>query len=418
MTTVAYIANQFPSSIEPYVMDEISELRQRGVRVICCSGKRVRPNELGERERGFWNETRFFQPLTDTQLVRAVRRLGSQPQAYSLLLKPVLREFPAYPGRRIRSLGHTLMGAAMAEELAPVGIEHIHAHHGYFASWMAVVAARLLGIGFSFTLHGSDLLVRADLLAAKLRDCRFCVTVSDFNRKHILNSFPSTPASKIVVQRLGVDRVTRPIAPAAKPEPRRFSLLSVGRLHAVKNYPFLIHACAVLRDYGLDFLCWIVGEGPERPSLERLIVDLSLADRVQLLGHLPRTDLSSYYRYADLIALTSLSEGLPVALMEAMAHEKLVVAPAITGIPELVEHRRTGFLYKSGSLTDFVSTVRWILDHKASLGAVGRAAAENIAVNYDRQQNLRQFADQFLARIAQPESQYASSLLQQVQLPV
>jgi len=418
MTTVAYIANQFPSSIEPYVMDEISELRQRGVRVICCSGKRVRPNELGERERGFWNETRFFQPLTDTQLVRAVRRLGSQPQAYSLLLKPVLREFPAYPGRRIRSLGHTLMGAAMAEELAPVGIEHIHAHHGYFASWMAVVAARLLGIGFSFTLHGSDLLVRADLLAAKLRDCRFCVTVSDFNRKHILNSFPSTPASKIVVQRLGVDRVTRPIAPAAKPEPRRFSLLSVGRLHAVKNYPFLIHACAVLRDYGLDFLCWIVGEGPERPSLERLIVDLSLADRVQLLGHLPRTDLSSYYRYADLIALTSLSEGLPVALMEAMAHEKLVVAPAITGIPELVEHRRTGFLYKSGSLTDFVSTVRWILDHKASLGAVGRAAAESIAVNYDRQQNLRQFADQFLARIAQPESQYASSLLQQVQLPV
>jgi len=244
------------------------------------------------------------------------------------------------------------------------------------------------------------------------------VGFSRFNRKHILNSFPSTPASKIVVQRLGVDRITRPIAPMAKPEPRRFSLLSVGRLHGVKNYPFLIHACAVLRDYGLDFLCRIVGEGPERHSLERLIVDLSLADRVHLLGHLPRTDLSSCYRYADLIALTSLSEGLPVALMEAMAHEKLVIAPAITGIPELVEHRRTGFLYKSGSLTDFVSTVRWILDHKASLGAVGRAAGESIAVNYDRQQNLRHFADQFLTRIAQSESQYASSLLQQVQLPV
>src|SRR5207244_10863992 len=75
--TVAYIANQFPSSIEPYVMDEISELRKRGVRVICCSGKRVRPGELGEREREFWNETRFFNPLSDTKLVRAVRRLGA-----------------------------------------------------------------------------------------------------------------------------------------------------------------------------------------------------------------------------------------------------------------------------------------------------------------------------------------------------
>jgi glycosyltransferase involved in cell wall biosynthesis len=131
-----------------------------------------------------------------------------------------------------------------------------------------------------------------------------------------------------------------------------------------------------------------------------------------------RADLSGYYRHADLIALTSVSEGLPVVLMEAMAHEKLVLAPAITGIPELVEHGRTGFLYQPGSLPDLVSTVQWILDHKASLAAVESAAAKMIAINYDRRRNLRQFADQFLARIAPPESAYASSLLQQVQLPV
>ena len=128
MTTVAYIANQFPSSIEPYVMDEIGELRTRGVHVVCCSGKRVRPGELAEREREFWNETRFFQPLSDTQLMQAVRRLGAQPEAYSLLLKPVLRELPSSPRKRLRSLGHTLMGAALAEELAPLSVQHIHAH--------------------------------------------------------------------------------------------------------------------------------------------------------------------------------------------------------------------------------------------------------------------------------------------------
>jgi glycosyltransferase involved in cell wall biosynthesis len=418
MTTIAYIANEFPSSIEPYVMDEISELRKRGARVICCSGKRVRREELGEQEREFWNETHFFQPLSDVQLVQAVRRLGSQPHAYSLLLKPVLRELAASPRRRIRSLGHTLMGAAMAEHLAPQNVHHIHAHHGYFASWMALVAARLLGVGFSFTLHGSDLLVHADLLAAKLRECLFCVTVSDFNRQFILKNFPFTPASKVIVQRLGVDRVPNPNTPEAKPEPRRICLLSVGRLHAIKNYAFLIQACAALRDESLDFLCWIAGEGPERPALQLLIDELGLRDRVLLLGHVDRSDLGGYYQYADLVALTSLSEGLPVALMEAMAHEKLVIAPAITGLPELVKHGQNGFLYQPGSLADFMSTVRWILDNKTSLGAVERAAAESITVNYDRQRNLRQFADQFLSRIAPPESQYASALLQQVQLPV
>jgi glycosyltransferase involved in cell wall biosynthesis len=152
--------------------------------------------------------------------------------------------------------------------------------------------------------------------------------------------------------------------------------------------------------------------------LELLIGKLRLRDQVLLLGHVDRSELSGYYRYADLIALTSLSEGMPVVLMEAMAHEKLVVAPAITGIPELVEHGRTGFLYKPGFLIDFVATVKWILDHKASLDAVERAAAESIAVNYDRQRNLRQFADQFLSRIAPSEPEYASALLQQIQLPV
>jgi len=424
MTTIAYIANEFPSSLEPYVIDEITELRRRGAEVICCSGKRVSPNDLSLAERAFWKETRFFQPLSDDDLVRAVHRLFSDHERLWQLLRPLLWERGAFPGRRIRALGHTVMGAALAEQLAPLEVEHIHAHHGYFASWMALAAARLLGIGFSFTLHGSDLLQRADLLAAKLRACEFCVTVSDFNRQYILRGYPGTPPEKIVVQRLGVDRVLsrQPLSPAAKVETeaehRRFCLLSVGRLHRVKDHHFLLQGCAALRDRDLNFICWIVGEGPERAALERQIAALRLQDQVYLIGHVPHADLSSYYRYADLIVMTSKSEGIPVVLMEAMAHEKLVLAPAITGIPELVEHQRTGFLYQSGSLPDFVSAVSWIQANRTSLAGIQRAAAASIAASYNRQRNLRAFADQFLARIPHSDGNYAHPVLQQVQLSV
>jgi colanic acid/amylovoran biosynthesis glycosyltransferase len=414
MTTIAYIANEFPSSLEPYVIDEITELRRRGTQVICCSGKRVSPKDLSLAERAFWKETCFFQPLSDDELVRAVRRLASDRRNLGQLLRPLLWERGVSPARRIRALGHTVMGAALAEQLAPLKVEHIHAHHGYFASWMALAAARLLGVGFSFTLHGSDLLQRADLLSTKLRACQFCVTVSDFNRQYILHNYPSTPSEKVVVQRLGVDRVHSWPTPAAEADPRRFCLLSVGRLHRVKDYRFLIQACAALRDQGLDFLCWIVGEGPERPALENQIMALGLQGRVYLIGHVPRTDLPGYYRYADLVVMTSKSEGIPVVLMEAMAHEKLVLAPAITGISELVEHQRTGFLYQPGSLPDFVSAVSWIRGQKASLAGIQRAAAASIAASYNRQRNLRNFADQFLARIPQSDGNYAHPLLQQV----
>ena len=424
MTTIAYIANEFPSPLEPYVTDEITELRRRGAQVICCSGKRVSPNHLSLAERDFWKETHFFQPLSDGELMRAAHRLTSDRHNLWRLLRPLLWERGTSPARRLRALGHTLMGAALAEQLAPLEVDHIHAHHGYFASWMALAAARLLGIGFSFTLHGSDLLQRADLLSAKLRACQFCVTVSDFNRQYILRSYPSTPAEKIIVQRLGVDRVLpwptpTPASEAeVEPEQRRLCLLSVGRLHRVKDYRFLIQACAALRDQGLDFICWIVGEGPERAVLESQIATLGLQERVYLIGHVPRTELQGYYRYAGLVVMTSKSEGIPVVLMEAMAHEKLVLAPAITGIPELVEHRRTGFLYQPGCLPDFVSAVSWIQAHKASLAGIQRAAAASVAASYNRQRNIRAFAEQFLARIPQSDGNYAHPVLQQVRLSV
>ncbi len=425
MTAIAYIANEFPSPLEPYVMDEVAELRRRGAQVVCCSGKRVSPENLSLTEIAFWKETHYFQPLSDSELLRAVGRLASDRRNFWQLLRPLLWERGVPPTRRIRGLGHTVMGAALAEQLATLEVEHIHAHHGYFASWMALTAAQLLGIGFSFTLHGSDLLQRADLLSAKLRACQFCVTVSDFNRQYILRNYPATPPEKIIVQRLGVDRVLPWPATAASSseaevgsENRRFCLLAVGRLHRVKDYRFLIQACAVLRDQGLDFICWIVGEGPERRALESQIAALGLQGVVYLIGHVPRTELPGYYRYADLVVMTSKSEGIPIVLMEAMAHEKLVLAPAITGIPELVEHQRTGFLCQPGSLPDFVSAVRWIQGHQASLAGIQHAAAASIAASYNRQRNLRAFAEQFLSRISPSENNHAHPVLQQIRLSV
>ncbi len=419
MRTVAYIANEFPSAVEPYVADEIAELRRHGITVICCSGKRVSPTHLSLSERALWKETRYFQPLCDDEILRALHRLASDHHKLAQLLKPLLWQPGSSLRLRIRGIGHTIMGAALAEQLAPLDVEHIHAHHGYFASWMALTAANLLGISFSFTLHGSDLLQRADLLLAKLQACQFCVTVSEFNRQYILRNYPSIPAAKITVQRLGVDRVlTRPIPGAADSCSRPFRILSVGRLHGVKDYRFLIEGCGALRDRGVEFVCSIVGEGPERAMLEKQIAELGLQNRVQLIGQVPHARLPDYYRHADLAVLTSRSEGIPVVLMEAMAHERLVLAPAITGIPELVEHQRTGFLYEPGSLLDFVDAVEWIRDNHASLAEMQRAAAATIDVSYNRQRNLRVFAEEFLTRISRSDGNHAHPLFEQVRLSV
>lgn len=415
MTTVAYIANAFPSPVEPYVLDEIAELHRRGVRVICCSAQRVSRNGLSVEERKYWQETRNISPLQPIAVARAICQFADARRKLEPIFQAAFEE-STNSRKLIRVFAHTLLGVILANELRSSGVDHIHAHHGYYASWMALIASRLLGITFSLTLHGSDLLLHENLLGTKLRFCRFCVTISNYNRDYILQKFPETKPSKILVQRLGVDVGSDTLSERPQPLPESPLLLSVGRLNHVKNYEFLIRACAALRDQGHKFQCWVAGDGPERRNLEQLIYGLQLESRVRLLGHVSRAKLQELYRRAALFVLTSRSEGIPVVLMEAMAAGTMVLAPDITGIPELVQHGKNGFLYRQGSSPDFIDSVRWILDRRSVLNDIRRAAQQTISAHYNRQHNLSKFSDHFLARLGVGEDRDENPLLQQVQL--
>ena len=398
--TVAYLTNLFPTPLEPYVVEEIRELRQRGINVVPCSARRTSASR--DDWQSLADETLCLQPL---QLILAIQASWLCVRRFSLLwefLRRVLVTGKESRTLRLRALLHTWLGAYYALALAKHGVQHIHVHHGYFGSWVTMVAARLLGIPFSMTLHGSDLLLHAAYLDLKLEHCSFCITVSDFNRNHILEHCPQVDAQKIIVHRMGVDcRVINPVLPIMA-EDSPLVILAVGRLHPVKDHAFLIRACRVLRDRGQQFQCLIAGEGEERPSLERLIHDLHLELEVTLLGHLSQPQLDVRYRNADLVVLTSRSEGIPLVLMEAMARGKPVLAPAITGVPELVADGKTGFLYQSGSQEDFTAQIELIGSTRSGLGPLCRAARQHVLDHFDRRKNLQAFCEFFISHLGAP----------------
>jgi len=399
MPRVVYLANLFPSPVEPYVAAEIQELRRRGISVFPCSARRPE-TELAEDLKPFVSETVYLRPLQWRLLLRAawlcVRKF---PRVRNLLHRALVRGKEP-PLRRLRALMHTWLGAYFVLLLEGRRIDHVHVHHGYFGSWIAMTATRLLGVGFSMTLHGSDLLLHPAYLDLKLKHCQFCVTVSEFNRRYILEHYPEVSPEKIHVHRLGV-KCTSQRAPAtrAQKEPSLLVMLAVGRLHAVKDHAFLVRACHQLKSSGLNFLCLIAGEGPERGSLEKLIHDLNLQSNVRLLGHVPHAQLEHHYEMASLAVLTSRSEGIPLALMEAMARQKVVLAPAITGIPELVVDGKTGFLYRPGSLEGFVERVQLVQDIGPTLGSLRQAAREHVLQRFDWEKNLAAFCDLLIARL-------------------
>jgi len=440
--TVAYLANQFPVAVEPYVTQEIEELRRLGIRVI--TGTVARANE-GEIRDG---PDVVLRPVEALVLARAISLCLWRWNRIADLVARVLFHGPEGPIRRVKALLHTVLGACYAARLQGLGVEHIHVHHGFSASWIAMAAARLLDLNFSMTLHGSDLLLHRAYLDVKLRNCSLCLTVSEYNRRFIAAHYPEIELTKVVVARLGVEipetGIPKLTARRSNAEPLR--ILAVGRLHVVKDHAFLARACAYLQDQDLDFHCEIAGEGPERRSLESLIAKLGLENRVTLLGHIQPEQTDTLYTRADLVVLTSRSEGIPLVLMEAMARGKLVMAPAITGIPELVITGKTGFLYQPGSMRDFLEQFTEIscLLGKAPLLAqeaheksgisdapgppktknsvnrlnwVRHAARVQVRHNFNRKKNLQSFTDVFLRHVSPPPGKdlpHASSLLQQV----
>ncbi|HEY1660167.1 MAG TPA: glycosyltransferase family 4 protein [Candidatus Sulfotelmatobacter sp.] len=423
MPTVAYLANQYPVTVEPYVANEICALRGRGLKVI--SGSVRRPGTSNDPANSCADIC--IEPFHLRTLLRAFFLIAKRWKSVSPLVTRALLSGNESLKLRLKAILHTLLGACYATLLQDREVDHIHVHHGYFGSWIAMTAASLLGVPFSMTLHGSDLLLNQAYLAEKFHHCRFCITISEYNRQYILQHFPEIAPSTIIVSRLGVDVIspTLEIRPRV-PIGRKLSLLTAGRLHPVKNHAFLIYACARLRGFGLDFECRIAGEGLERNRLESLIREKQLQDQVTLLGHIAPQEMNSLYQQADLFLLTSLSEGIPLVLMEAMANALIVLAPAITGIPELISHEKTGFLYQPGNLDEFVNKVlavhRMTVEAESSdkLRLMRHAARIKVFHDFNRQKNLDRFSDLFLQSISPKpwSSPHENSVLQQVQLSV
>jgi glycosyltransferase involved in cell wall biosynthesis len=159
--------------------------------------------------------------------------------------------------------------------------------------------------------------------------------------------------------------------------PERLLIGAVGRLSAEKGFDLLIRATAELLKSGLDVGLVIVGEGREQEPLQRLIIESGCTDRVQLLGY--RQDTRELYEAMDLFALSSLREGLPNVVLEALAVEVPVVATAIAGVPRLIRDGETGLLVEPGSVEQLTAALGRALrdcDLRQRLRRAGRRTIE------------------------------------------
>lgn len=155
--------------------------------------------------------------------------------------------------------------------------------------------------------------------------------------------------------------------------------LSVGRLTAQKAIDQLLIAFAEARQTATTPIqLWIVGDGPQRKLLEKMIVDLNLDDSVFLMGWRDRDTLRTFYSTADCFVLPSIDEGMPNALLEAMAASLPIVATDVSGSSELVADGINGFLVPPTSPQALAGALVAIAADEALRGRLGRASGERV----------------------------------------
>ena len=168
-------------------------------------------------------------------------------------------------------------------------------------------------------------------------------------------------------------------------------LLSVGRLVYQKGFDLGMQALAGLKD--LDWQWHIAGDGPEMDDLQLLAKKLDLTSRVTFRGWQSREELIQCYKTSDIFLFPSRHEGMPNAVLEAMASGLPVVATRIAGNEELVVNEETGLLVESQNVEELRSALRRLIEDAALRQKMGTASRQRVEEFYGWENTARQYAE-------------------------
>lgn len=405
LPSVIYVIGTYPSTTTTFIDREIELLRRWGLPLEVVSLRRPAAH-LSAAQRALQDDVTYVLPVRLRELVRShVRMLVTRPIAYVVTLVYLLtRRHPSLRAR-VRTLlhfGEAVHAARLVAERSPV--DHVHAHFVDRATVVALVMGRLLGVPYSATAHANDIYVDPVLLDEKLAGASFVATCTRANASHLAAVAPGPAASRVVCIHHGLDLrafdVGEPVDPV---EPEVPLLLCVAQLRPKKGLADLIDACARLVGRGYDVRCRIIGEGPLRPELETRVRERGLEDVVEFAGALPHDEVLDHYRRASVFVLPCVvapngdRDGIPNALLEAMASKVPVVSTAHSGIPEAVEAGRSGLLVPPGDVAALTDALARLLDDpdlRRRLGAGGRDA---VLASFDIEVNGRRLLQRFVA---------------------
>ena len=359
--TLAYLLNTYPAPSGTFIRGEIEALEAQGVAVTRLAVRRydgtlVDPADI--REQGL---TRYLLDGNVAGLcAAALKETVLNPRGLLRALPSWWRLLRTARGGLVRHVAYLMQAAALRQEAARLGIDHVHSHFSNNAVAVAMLSRRLGGPSYSFTAHGPDEFLQAERQSfpEKIGQAAFLVAISAYCRELLTELAADERAqAKIHIARCGLALERFTVAPPV--ESGNQTLVCVGRLCPQKGQVHIPAAVAALKPRFPGIKVVLVGDGESRDAIEREIARNGVAHEVVLHGWATNDEVRRVIAESRALLLPSYAEGLPIVIMETFAIGRPVISTTIAGIPELVD-QECGWLVPPG-------------DHEALVAAMAAA---------------------------------------------
>ena len=407
---IAYYLGWFPVLSETFIQREVGALKQRRGSIEVFADEAHGAEFFDETARAFMTSTHYLHPLDDDVLRQLKTKFFRKHplryvNAFLFVLTHRYNQFKTFEEDRATFSKAVYLAGRFAEQQ----IRHVHAPWANKPAFIALIAAKLLGLSFSvqgraFDLHRRD---AAFALTEKFAQAAFIITNTQYNANHIRDAGISEAENCIRVIYNGID-LSR-FSPMRRPSSRdqRIRFLCVARLAEQKGLLYLLQACRILKENGQHFQCHIIG-APVKPQCMNYYIDLKrqyhalqLERHVIFMGPQPFDRILQAYDQADIFVLPCVigQDGsrdiIPNVLIEAMAMQLPVVSTTVTGIPEIVDDGIDGLLVPPQDGAALAAAMRRLMEDEGLRLKLGEQARHKVEERFDIRKNITQYVSLF-----------------------
>lgn len=384
---IIYLLAEFPSVSEYFILNEISELELRNVKIHILAIKEkkeylsIKISNIILR----LPQLRYYKPYSISNLIAHLFYIFHSPKAYFEIIKKIIFSLFSDSKLALKKMKHLHLGASLAYISRHIKSNHIHAHFASQPASVAAIIAALSSRTYSISAHAHDIYVNDKMLKEKLEKAAFVITCTKYNKSYLDNLFSNVDIYHIYH---GIQLSDWPYKLRAIDSHKPIKILSIGRLVKKKGLHYLIGAIAMLKNK-IDIECLIVGDGTELEHLISYAAYRNVIQQIKFLQSQPQEALVSLYHSHDIFVLPCIvddngdRDGLPNVILEALATGIPVITTGISAISELIINNKNGLIVSPKDEIAIANAIIKLVEDKSLYASIAKEARASLTKNFD-----------------------------------